>query len=232
MTTPNLIKLAPTLSVEERYKIIVPECYRMFRGEKSLLSASEITALASFDKNSVWEQYALRFGMFKWAHILWIRDIQKEKFAACTCILLLNNAVWRMIRDEDEGLGKKALADNMETVRKYVDLLKKKLAAFYPYREALVRLQEELYDVPVFDKEREETIQGFFHVIGDTVEYHNKTIRLMCTDKAIKRHFKLIADDMDRYLVKETKPDETAIMELINEVRSYAESDVNARSGR
>jgi hypothetical protein len=232
MATPNLIKLAPTLSVEERYKIIIPECYRMFRGEKGLLTESEVTAIASFEKNEVWAQYALRFGMFKWAHILWIRDIQKEKFCACTCILLLNNAVWRMIGDEDESKGKAVLTDNLATVRKCVSTLRGKLADFYLYREALIRLQEELYDVPIFDGERAETIQGFFRIIGETVEYYNETIRLLCTNKKIKRHFTLIAQDIDSYLVKETKPDEAAIAELVDEVRSYAQSDVNARLGK
>jgi hypothetical protein len=232
MTTPDLIKLAPSLSVEERYKIIIPDCYRMFNGEKALLSASETTALASFEKNEAWAQYALRFGMFKWAHILWIRDIQKEKFCACTCILLLNNAVWRMIRDEDESKGKAVLVENLAMVRKCASILRDRLADFYPYREALVRLQEELYDVPIFEGERAETIQGFFRIIGKTVEYYNETIRVLCTDKAIKRHFKFIAQDMDSYLVKETKPDETAIAALVDEVRSYAQSDVNARLGK
>ncbi len=229
MATPDLIKLAPTLSVEERYKIVVPDCLRMMNGEKGLLSETEIKALTSFEKNEVWAQYALRVGMFKWAHILWLRDIQKEKFCACTCILLLNEALWRMITDEDEALGKEALMDNLATVRKYVDLLQQKLAGFYPYREAMARLQEELYGIPIFNEDTGSTIREFFQHIGDMVERHNDTVRELCTNKDIKRHFKLIAQDMDRYLVKEPKPNEASIIELIDEARSYAESDVKAR---
>ena len=60
MTTPDLIRLAPTLSIEERYKIVIPDCLRMMNGENAILSAAEITALASFEKNAAWEQYALR----------------------------------------------------------------------------------------------------------------------------------------------------------------------------
>jgi len=232
MNTPDLIKLAPTLSVEERYKIVIPDCHRLMAGEKGLLSESEMKALTTFEKNAVWEQYALRVDKFKWAHILWIRDIQKEKFCACTCILLLNDALWRMISDEDESLGKDALADNLATVRKYVSLLQDKLANFYPYREALARLQEELYGMPIFDEETEATIRGFFQFVGDMIERHNKTIRELCVNKVTKRHFKLIAQDMDSYLVKEKKPDETAIAELIDEIACYAQSDVNARLGR
>lgn len=232
MTTPDLIKLAPSLSVEERYKIIIPDCYRMFNGEKALLSASETTALASFEKNEVWAQYALRVGMFKWAHILWVRDINGAKFAACTCILLLKEAMWRMITDVDDAKGKQVFADNLAAIRKVIGLLQDKLVGLYVYREALPRLQEELYDVPIFEGERAETIQGFFRIIGEVVEYHNETIRMLCIDKTMKRHFKLIVQDMDRYLVKETKPDETAIAELVDEVRSYAQSDVNARLGK
>lgn len=232
MTTPDLIKLAPTLSVEERYKIVIPDCLRMSNGEKGLLSNSEIQALASFEKNAVWEQYALRVSMFKWAHILWVRDLNGAKFAACTCILLLKESLWRMIGDVDDAKGKEVFMDNLAAIRKYADLLKDKLANFYVYRDALSRLREELYDVPIFDGEQAETIQGFFQVIGKTVEYHNETIRALCTEKAMKRYFKPIVQDMDSYLVKATQPDEAAIKELVEEVRSYAQSDVNARLGR
>jgi hypothetical protein len=232
MTMPDLIKLAPTLSIEERYKIVIPDCLRMMNGENAILSASEITALASFEKNAVWEQYALRVGMFKWAHILWVRDINGAKFAACTCILLLKEAMWRMITDVDDAKGKQVFADNLAAIRKNVGLLQDKLVGLYVYREALPRLQEELYDMPIFDGERAETIQRFFRIVGETVEYHNETIRMLCIDKTIKRHFKLIAQNIDNYLVKEMKPDDAAITALIDEVRSYAESDVKARSGR
>lgn len=232
MTTPDLIKLAPTLSVEERYKIIIPDCFRMLRGEESVLSESEVVALTSFEKNAVWEQYALHVAMFKWAHILWVRDIQSEKFGACTAILLLNDALWRMIGDMDDGMEKEAVTDDRATLRKYVSVLQKKLPGFYAYREAILRLQEELYGVPIFDGEQAETIQGFFAFVGDMVKRHNDTVQMLCTDKKIKGHFKAIADDIDHYLVAEPKPEEVAIAELVDEVRSYAQSDVNARLGR
>jgi len=232
MQSPNLIKLAPGLSVEERYKIVIPDGLRVMAGEKSLLSESEVKALVSFEKDAVWEQYALRIGMFKWAHILWLRDIEKEKFCACTCILLLNDALWRMITDEDESLGKEALADNLATVRKYVTVLEGKLADFYPYREALARLREELYDVPIFNETTEATIQGYFQFVGEMVKRHNDTIRELCTNKVTKRHFTLIKREMELYIVKEPKPEEAAIAELMNEVKSFAESDVKARSNK
>jgi hypothetical protein len=64
------------------------------------------------------------------------------------------------------------------------------------------------------------------------VERHNDTIRELCTNKTIKRHFKAIAENIDPYLVKEPKPDEAAIAALVDEVRSFAESDVKARLGK
>jgi len=232
MTTPDLIKLAPTLSVEERYKIVIPECYRMFKGEKGLLSASEITALASFEKNAVWEQYALRIGMFKWVHILWMRDIHSEKFCVCTCILLLKHQLWQVISDVDESAPKETLAKGFEMVRKYVATLHGKLADFFAYREAIIRVQEELYGVPLFDEGTAATIQGFFLFVAEMVECHNTIVRELCADKDMKRYFKPMVKDIDRYIVAEPKPDDSAITKLIDEVRAYAESDVNARAGR
>jgi hypothetical protein len=232
MVSPNLIQLAPTLSVEERYRIIVPDCYRVMAGEKGMLSVSEIDAITTFDKTAVWEQYALRVGMFKWAHILWLRDIQSEKFCACTCILLLNHQLWQVIWDGDEPLSKEQRAKELETLRKYVDMLQIKLGAFYAYREALARLQEELYGLPIFDEKTDESIQGFYKFVGDMLEIHNKTVRELCADKDTKRYFKQIASEMDLYLVKESLPTEASITELIDEVKSFAESDVKARSRR
>ena len=232
MTTPNLIKLAPTLSVEERYRIIVPDCYRVMAGEKGMLSVSEIDAITTFDKTALWEQYALRVGMFKWAHILWLRDIQSEKFCACTCILLLNHQLWQIIWDVDVPLTKEQRANELARLRKYVDMLQIKLGTFYAYREALVRLQEELYGVPIFDEKTDESIQGFYKFVGDMVEIHNKTVRDVCADKETKRFLKPIVSEMDLYIVKESKPTEAAITALIDEVKSFAESDVRARTRR
>ena len=232
MVTPNLIKLAPTLSIEERYKIVIPDALRMMVGEKSLLSDSEVTALTSFEKNVVWEQYALRVGMFKWAHILWIRDINSEKFCACTCILLLNHQLWQVIQEVGDGATKEAREKGLASLSGYVATLQEKLADFYAYRDALIRLKEELYDVPIFAGETETTIQGFYQFVGEMVERHNDTIRELCTNKTIKRHFKAIAENIDLYLVKEPKPDEAAIAALVDEVRSFAESDVRARLGK
>ena len=135
----------------------------------------------------------MRVGMFKWAHILWIRDINSEKFAACTTILLLNHQLWQVIRETDEGETKEAREKGLASLSNYVSLLQKKLADFYAYREALIRLKEELYDVPIFAGETETTIQGFYQFVGDMVERHNDTIRELCTNKTIKRHFKAIA---------------------------------------
>lgn len=232
MGTPNLIKLAPTLSIEERYKIVIPDALRMIKGEKGVLSDSEITALTSFEKNVVWEQYALRVGMFKWAHILWIRDINAEKFSVCTCLLLLNHQLWQVIREIDEGATKEDCAKGLESLSGYTATLKEKLADFYAYRDAMTRLQEELYDVPIFNGETEATIRGFYTFAHDMVERHNETVTLLCTDQKMKRHFKDMARDIDSYLVKEPKPDEAAVAELINEVRTWAESDVKARLGK
>ena len=232
MATPDLIKLAPTLSVEERYKIAIAECLRVMAGKPSVLSGSEIDAIASFEKTAAWELYALHIGMFKWVHILWIRDINAEKFSTCTCLLLLNHQLCRVILDGDEQMTKEARVEQLELLRKYVSILQEKLTDFYAYREALPRLKEELYGVPIFNEETETTIQGFYQFTDEMVVRHNTIVRDLCTEKSIKRYFKPIAQDMEFYLVKEPKPDEVAIAELVDEIKTWAESDVRARLGK
>ena len=56
----DLIKLAPTLSAEERYKMAISDFHKVLAGEKPILSEAECQAIRHFDNRAVWEDYAQR----------------------------------------------------------------------------------------------------------------------------------------------------------------------------
>jgi len=51
MGTPNLAILAPSLSAEERYRLIVPDYHNDLMGKGTILSESERQAITKFEKS-------------------------------------------------------------------------------------------------------------------------------------------------------------------------------------
>ena len=57
MPTPNLAILAPSLSAEERYRLIVPDYHSDVMGKGTILSESERKAITKIENRVVWEEY-------------------------------------------------------------------------------------------------------------------------------------------------------------------------------
>jgi hypothetical protein len=226
---PDLIKLAPTLSVEERYRILIPDCQRIMVGEKGLLSDSEIKALAYFEKPLLWEDYAMRIGIFKWSNLLWARDIDRERFAVGISLVLVSHQAMDVMRGMGEEMPDEQRNRQLETLRNYVVLAEEKLANFFAYREALVRLEQEVYGVPLLHEEDGKEMESCCKLIMGEIEHYNSALRGICEDKALKKYFKRIAPELDKYLVKTPAINEEKVEHIVKDIKSFAESDVNAR---
>ncbi len=225
MATPDLIKLAPTLSAEERYKLIVPDFHRELMGEKCVMSESERQAIIKFDNRAVWEEYACKVCMLQWANVLWRKDIEMERLRVFGCYLVLNHALERVILDgDDQSIPKDKRAGQFETLKDYVVMLETQSVEFYCYQEAIKKIEQELYSVPLFNEERKKQIAECYASADQSIDHHNEVIRGMCEMEIVKTYIKPIVRDMNSYLVKKPVPDAERVEQMVDEIRQIADA--------
>ena len=226
MATPDLIKLAPTLSAEERYKLIVPDLHRTLMGEKCLISESERQSIIKFDKRVVWEEYTRNICILQWATTLWQRDIETERLRAFALSLNLSHTLERVLVDgDDKSISKEKRTGQFEKLKKYVAMLEEQSVEFYAYREAINKVEQELYGVPLFNEKEKNSIASCYEMVDELFEHNTSTIRVMCENKIIKNSIKPIVQDMESYLAKKPVPDPATIEQIVNEVREIADSE-------
>jgi hypothetical protein len=227
MQTPDLIKLAPTLSAEERYKLIVSDFHRALMEEKELIAESERQAIITFNNNrAVWEEYTRNICMLQWENALWPRDIEAEKLRVFACSLLLSHALEKVLfHGDDHSISKEKRATQFESLKEYVAMFETQSMDFYAYPEAIKKIEQELYGVPIFHEEKKNRIASYYEAVDDLIEHHNKTIHTICGHKIIKKCINPMVRDMESYLVKKSIPDEKLIEKILDEVRHIAESE-------
>ncbi len=226
MPTPDLIRLAPTLSAGERLKLIVPDLHRQYMGGKRLISESETQAITAFDKREVWEEYTLKLSMFQWAQAFWPKDIEAERLRVFACSLLLRRSLEKTLWNSEGSVCEKEWDWQLSTLRKYVAMMEKNSALFYSYREAINAIERELYGVPIFNEGQKKQIAAYYEAIDDLFEEHNSIVRMVCGNKAIKQRIRPIIRDMESYLVKKPTPDKKLVEQIVDGIRQIAESDM------
>ena len=227
MKSPDLIKLAPTLSAEERFKILIPDYHRVVMGEEPLISESERAAIIKFDNMAVWEEYTGRVAMLQWANALWTSDIEIEKFRALACYLIINHSLEKIILTAEESSTEEDRAGQYKKLKEYVGTFEESLINFYNYQEAIPRLEQELYGVPAFNERTKKQIAEYYESINALIGHHNDTVHAICKNKIIREYLKPIAEDAESYLIKKPIPDKKYIEEvLIDGLRMLAESEV------
>jgi len=219
------MKIAPTLSAEERYKLLVPDFHREVMGEKPLISESERKAIIKFDNRAVWEEYTHSICMFQWAHTLWPKDIEAERLRLLACSLFLSHAFERVLLDGDQPVLKETRAGQFEKLKEYVALFERQSVEFYCYQEAINTIELELYGVPLFNEEKKDQIASCYETTDQFIEHYNETIRWMCENEVTKRYFKPIVHDMNSFLVKKPVPDANLVEHMVNDIRQIAESE-------
>jgi hypothetical protein len=228
---PDLIKLAPTLSVEERYKLIVPDFHRVMAGEKEFLSESEQNAITYFEKKEDWKIYVHNICMLQWANILWQRDIETEKLRVLACSLLLSHALERLLVDgDDKSISKEKRAKQFERVKECVVRFEEQSVEFYTYPLAINKLEQELYGMPIFDEKRAKRMATYYEAADELIEHHNESIRIFSANPIIKKTIKPIVQDMEKYLVKKPTPDPAQVDMIIEEIRHIADGETRRLS--
>lgn len=226
MHSSEIIKLAPTLSAEERYKLAISDFHRVLAGEKPILSEAECQAIRYFDNRAVWEEYTHSVCMLQWADTLWSKDIETEKLRVFAISLLLNHAMERILVDgDDRSIPEERRSRQLEDLKKYAAMLGAHSAEFYVYPEAIKKIEQELYGVPLFNEKKMKRIVNYYEMADDLLEDYNEKIRAMCRNKILKKYFKPIVSDMESYIVKKPIPNPAMVEQMVDDIRQIAESE-------
>ncbi len=228
MTTikPDIIKLAPTLSAEERYKLIVQDIHHTLMGEKQLLSESERQAIIQCQNRAVWEEYTRHIGIMQWADAFWTKDIETEKLRVFACYLLLGRGLDRFIANADMPMPEKMREARCTSIKEHVEMLETNSKTFYAYREAIAQVERELYGMPLFNERRRKVIESYYEAVDEMFENYNDRIRMLCGSNMIKKHMKPIADNLENYIAKKPVPQKELIDMLVGEIMDIVDSEM------
>jgi hypothetical protein len=226
MPSPNLIQLAPTLSAEERYRLVVPDMHRELMGEKPLISESERQAITHFEDRKLWEEYTGRICMLQWAQALWPKDVETEKLRVIVYYLELSHSFDRLIRDGDQQVPKGKRAAQFETLKAHAAQVGEQSVLFYAYREAFEKIKQELCGVPLLNEKWMADIVEDYTLVDEMIEHYNGLVRKMCAVGVIRKTIGPIVRDMENYLVKKPMPDAAVVERIVDEIRHIAGSEM------
>jgi len=225
---PNLMQLAPNLSAEERYKIVMADCMAQIDGEPAKITESELKAMIWFQSKPAWREYALHVAMMRHANEMWIKEIETEKIRAVAFYLHVSYQFELIVWDGDAPKDRKA--KRFETLKESVADLHEALEGYYVYRDAIPKLEAVLYGVPFFAKKIQASIDSQIALVEDVIRGYNEGIRRLSACHDAKKFIRPIVEDMDSYLVKDAIPTEAASDELVDFIKHLAETEMNARN--
>jgi hypothetical protein len=228
MNIPDLVKLAPELSAEERYKIMTADWMAKANGEPQVMTESERRAMVRFPTNVRWKEYGMSVITFKLVNTYWRSEIQIDKLRTFACYLMAMHEFEKIVVDcEDYSDDKRA--KQFENLKKYVASYNDAVANLRAYKEAIPLLEQELCGIPFFSKPTSDFVAEAFKLVEDATARYNEIVRHFCGDKEVRKFIKLIVTDMDSYLVSEAAPDPSAAATLVEQIKELAESEMKSR---
>jgi hypothetical protein len=236
MPSTNLIKLAPTLSAEEKFKIVIAEMHQATAGEQPILRESELQAIIECHSKTTWEEYNRHMSMVMWASEFWSREIEIQKLRTYAAYLNLKSELSEYIVNVimPEGFRRK----ECNRIAEWVEILELTARQFYAYLEAVAQFEEMLYGVSLFDEKQKRTIDHYRNAVDEMFEHHNWLVRALVRggerSESAKKHMVPIAEDMDSYLVKKLVPEQAAVDKIIATIMGVvdAEMDMHDRHNR
>ena len=229
MTTLDLLKLAPELSAEERYKLMTADFMARANGEQSLITESERRAMLRFPTTTMWREYATSVVTFKLVNTIWIHEIDAEKLRTYACYLLSIHELERIIVDAEDKLPNDRQAKQFDNLKSYVAAFNRAIKEFRVYREAIPKLEQELCGIPFFSKPTKAFIATSYELIDQVAAFYNDTVRKFCDDKRARKFMKPIVHDINSYLVKEGTPDLSGAATLVEQIKELAEAEMRSR---
>jgi hypothetical protein len=226
MPSSNLIKLAPTLSAEERFKIIVMDFHREITGEKSVFSESERQAIIRCENRLMWEDYTHRIGIMQWADAFWTKDIEMEKLRVFACSLLLGRAVDQFFEDSFIPIPEKIQEISCADIKKNIEMFEWCARKFYAYREAIIVIERELYGMPLFNERKKKVIASFYEAVDEMFENYNRRIQMLCESNGARKRLRPIAENPKSYIAKKPVPSKEFVDELVKEIMDIVGSEM------
>ncbi len=229
MQAPNLAKLAPELSAEERYKLMTADFMARVNGEPQVMTESERKAMVRFPTTAMWKEYATNVVTFKFANTIWVNEIQIEKLRTFTCYLLAIHELEKIVVDAEDELPKERLAKQFESLKRYVKDFSDCLLEFRAYRDAIPILEKELCGAPLFSKQTCSFISNAYDLVDNCVKHYNDAIRHFCGDNDLKKYIRPVLEDTESFLVKVSAPDPSAVKELVDNLEELTEAELKSR---
>jgi hypothetical protein len=228
MPSSNLIKLAPTLSAEEKFKIVVADVHKSMAGEQPILSESERRAIIMCESREAWEEYTRHISMMQWAGAFWSREIEMEKLRTYATALNLKNELSGYIAEIHGSMPEAMRRIRCAYIEEWVELLERAAAGFYAYLEAVTQFEEKMYGVRLFNEDQRGVIESYRVAVDEMIENHNWKIRAFCEGKSKKlnEHIKPIAENMKSYIAKKPIPEQAAVDKIIAEVMGIVDSEM------
>ena len=232
----DIIKLAPTLSAEEKFKIVIAEMHQATAGEQPILKESELQAIMECHSKTTWEEYNRHMSMVMWASEFWSREIEIQKLRTYAAYLNLKSELSEYIANTDmpEELRRRECG----RIAEWAEILERTARQFYAYLEAVSQFEQKLYGVSLFDEKQKRTIDSYQRAVDDMFEHHNWIVRA-CSNgdkrsELAKQHMLPIAEDLNSYLVKKPVPEQAVVDKIIDTIMGVvdAEMDMHERHSR
>jgi hypothetical protein len=222
----DIIKLAPTLSAEERFKMVVTDMQKELEGGQRTLSETERQAIMRCEGREMWEDYTRRIGIIQWADVFWTKDIEMEKLRVFACSLLLERELDRFFLDNYTMMPPKMREMFWASIKEYVEMMERCLRKFYAYREAIAVVERELYGMPLFHRKKSAIFASYYEAMDDTFERYNYRIKKFyerCQQDDIP---KTVMENVESYVVKKPIPAKELVDELVDEVMGVVDSEM------
>jgi hypothetical protein len=228
MTTPDLTRLAPELSAEERYKFMTADFMAKANGEPSPITESERRAMMRFPTTAVWREYATYVVTFKLVNTIWVNEIQVDKLRTYACYLLAMHEFEKIIVDH-EDYSDDQRAKQFENLKEFVAVYNGAIADFRSYQDAIPLLEQVLCGIPYFSKATSDDIAASYKLVDDATILYNGIVRHFSDDKEARKFLKPIVNDMASYIVKDAVPDPSRAATLVEQIKEIAESEMRSR---
>jgi len=232
----DIMKLAPTLSAEEKFKIVIAEMHQATAGEQPILKESELQAIMECNSKAMWEEYNRHMSMVMWASEFWSREIEIQKLRTYAAYLNLKSELSEYIVNADmpEELRRRECG----RIAEWVEILELTARQFYAYLEAVAQFEQKLYGVSLFDEKQKRTINSYRNAVDEMFEHHNWLVPALVRggerSESAKMHMVPIEEDLDSYLVKKLVPEQAVVDEIIDTIMGVvdAEMDMHDRYNR
>lgn len=226
MATTEIIKIAPTLSAEERFKLMLPDMVRAMDGEKMLLSDGEANAIRTCPI-AILDDYNYRISLVMWIMMLWIRDWNAEHLRMSSLIVALLYQTELTIRRVDKN--DRSIKDPFDTLRSVVAGMSEKMKEFYAYRESIPLLERELYGLPFLSEEMQADMAKDYEDVDRVISFHNDLIREIPKAFKTEKFLKPITEHAEQYLIEKPTPDTGRAEAIAQNLKGIAEADIRRR---